>query len=366
MENGQSALIHVVEQMCTQQDVGLDAMRVARDIMNADIGTLTLDDRVSRCLKVMDSRKVRHVPVMDVPDEDDKKPRFVGIVSQRDVLRLNAPDGKENAKQEVDQRALRQMLTQIVARRPKSVSLETPIEDVITTMTSNHIDMVPVLDDGDLVGIITTADLMGLFLRLDKAIEQLCPEAKETAASVDMACEGSAKCKVLLSWVSRAVQEIMTEPAICLGPKDNVARAIELLQSEEFRHVPITDEQGKFVGLVSDRDILRNLPFAGRRPPAAPTRFREHLFATASRTKSLQLPLERIMVRKVSRILPGSRVADAAQSLYTNKMSCLPVVDEQEKLRGIVTVTDLMRALAGAYEPADRETIEAKGMSIPT
>jgi CBS domain-containing protein len=354
MENGQFTLIDVVEQMCTQQDVGFKAMRVARDIMNTDIGTLTLDDRVSRCLKVMDSRKVRHVPVIDVPDEDDKEPRFVGIVSQRDVLRLNAPDGKENAKQEVDQRALRQMLAQIVARRPKSVSIETPVEDVITTMTSNHIDMVPVLDDEDLVGIITTADLMWLFLRLDKAIEQLCPEAKEAAASAETTCEDPAKCKVLLSWVSRAVQEIMTEPAICLGPEDNVARAIELLQSEEFRHVPITDEHGKFVGLVSDRDILRNLPFAGKRPPPAPKRFREHLFATDSQTKSLQLPLESIMVRKVSHILPASRVTDAAESLYTNKMSCLPVVDEQQKLRGIVTVTDLMRTLAAAYEPAEK------------
>jgi CBS domain-containing protein len=366
MENGQSALIDVVEQMCTQQDVGLEAMRVARDIMNTEVGTLTLDDRVSRCLKVMDSRKVRHVPVMDVPDEDDKKPRFVGIVSQRDVLRLNAPDGKESSKQEVDQRALRQLLTQIVARRPKSVSIETPVEDVITTMTSNHIDMVPVLDDGDLVGIITTADLMGLFLRLDKAIEQLCPESKEAAASVDMAREDSAKCKLLLSWVHRAVQEIMTEPAICLGPKDNVAGAIELLQSEEFRHVPITDEQGKFVGLVSDRDILRNLPFAGRRPPSAPKRFREHLFATHSRTKSLQLPLERIMVQKVSHILPGSRVTDAAHTLYKDRISCLPVVDEQEKLRGMITITDLMWALAAAYEPGDSKPIEAKGISSAT
>jgi CBS domain-containing protein len=364
MEDSELVLIDVIEEMCAAKDVRLRAMRVARDIMNTEVGTLTLDDRVGRCLRVMESRGVRHVPVVDVPDEAGKKARFVGIVSQRDVLRLSAQDGKENGKQKMDERALRQLLVQIVARRPKSVSLETPVEEIIATMTSNHIDMVPVLDDSSLVGIITTSDLMWLLLRLDKVVRQLCPASKEGASTADKFCESSAKGKVLFSWVYQSVEEIMTEPVICLGPGDNVGRAIEVLQTEEFRHVPITDEDGRFVGLVSDRDILRNLPFAGRRPPSAPKRFREHLFATDSRSKSLELTLESIMVREVSRVLPSCRVTDAAEILNKNKISCLLVVDEQEALRGIVTVTDLMRALAGVYEPGERAGLTPSESSV--
>jgi CBS domain-containing protein len=60
------------------------------------------------------------------------------------------------------------------------------------------------------------------------------------------------------------------------------------------------------------------------------------------------------MVRKVLHILPTCRICEAVDILYKKKVSCLPVVDEQEKLRGIVTVTNLMQALFAAYEPAEK------------
>jgi CBS domain-containing protein len=377
MENGQLKLIDVIEEMClsrldsakrattgTEKDACFQPMRVARDIMNTDVKTLTLDHTVGHCLKFMKGRRVRHAPVVDLPNEGETKPYFVGVVSERDVLRLNEPDAEIINKQKKDQKSLRQLLVNIVARKPKSVSPQTPVEDVIMTMTGNHIDMVPILDDADLVGIITTTDLIKLFFRLDKVIHELCPELNKGAPHVDTASENAAKANILSSWISRPVQKIMTEQVITLEPQDDLARAIEVMQDEEIRHVIIMDEQEKFVGLVSDRDILRNLPYAGRRPPSPPKKFREHLFATNSWTKSLLLPLESIMVRKVLHILPGCSVCEAAEILYKKKISCLPVVDEQEKLRGIVTVTDLMRALLTAYESAEKADLITSQTSI--
>ncbi len=367
MENEQFKLIDVIEEMClsrvgsakrattgSEKDVCLKPMRVAQDIMNADVKTLTLDHTVKHCLKYMEAHRIRHIAVVDLPNEGEKKPYFIGIVSQRDVLRLSARDAEETDKQKIDERALRQLMVNIVARKPRSVSLQTPVQDIIAAMVCNHIDMVPVLDDGNLVGIITTTDLMKLFFRLDKVIHRLFPEFKKVAPAVDMSSESSAKAGILFSWVFRAVQEIMTEQVICLEPQDNLARAIEVMQTEKFRHVPIIDEQGKFVGLLSDRDILRNLPFAGRRPPLPAKKFREHLFATESWTKSLLLPLESVMAQKVLHISPKCSICKAADTLYRKKISCLPVVDKRGELRGIVTVTDLMRALLWAYEPAEK------------
>jgi len=118
------------------------------------------------------------------------------------------------------------------------------------------------------------------------------------------------------------------------------------------------------VGLVSDRDILRNLPFAGRRPLLMPKSFREHLFTTEPCTTNFLIPLEKVMARKVLHILPGCSVCEAADILYTKKISCLPVVDKQEKLRGIVTVTDLMRVLLTAYESAEKAALITSQSSI--
>ena len=194
MEKEQFKLIDVIEEMClsrvgsakrattgSKKDVCLKPMRVAQDIMNADVKTLTLDHTVKHCLKYMEAHRIRHITVVDLPCEGEKKPYFIGIVSQRDLLRLSAPDAEETNKQKIDQRALRQLMVNIVARKPRSVSLQTPVQDVIAAMICNHIDMVPVLDDGNLVGIITTTDLMKLFSRFDKVIHQLFPEFKKVA-----------------------------------------------------------------------------------------------------------------------------------------------------------------------------------------
>ena len=267
MESTQLTLIDVIEDMCTEKDVHLRPMHVAQDIMNVDVKTLTLDHTVNQCIKFMESRRVRHVPVVDLPYEGEKKPYFIGIISQRDILRINAPDGKEAGKQKTDQRALRQLLVQIVARKPKSVSPQTSVPDVITTMLSNHIDMVPVLNDGDLAGIITTTDFLRLFFKLDKVINQLCPALKKGSLPSENDLNSTAMAETLFSWISQSVRKIMVEEFICLEPQENIARAIEVMQDEEIRHILIKDEQGKFLGLISDRDILRSLPYAGRRPP---------------------------------------------------------------------------------------------------
>ena len=354
MENEQFKIIDLIEQICTEKGIHPEPNRFARDIMNTRIERLTLDHTVRDCLKLMKESRVRHVPVVDLPYEGEKKPCFIGVVSQRDVLRLSTPNAKESNEQQTDQRALEQLLVNIVARNPKSVSVKTPIHEVITTLIRHHIDMVPVLDGSDLAGIITTTDLMKLFSELGKTICQLCPKSKRDATDVYTASENSAETDILSSWALRAVQDIMSESVICLGPQDNLAKAIEVLQAKEIRHIIITDEQGKFLGLVSDRDILRNLPYAGRRPPSAPKKFREHLFAADSWTTNFLTPLENVMVRNVVHVLPSLSICETAGILYKKNISCLPVIDKKERLRGIVTIIDMMQALLTAYEPVEK------------
>jgi len=357
MENEQFKIIDLIEQICTEKDVCPEPMRIARDIMNTNVKTLTLDHTVNQCLQFMKGRRIRHVPVIDLPYEGETKPYFIGVVSERDVLRLNAPDEGEDCKQKKDQRALRQLLVQIVARKPKSVSPQTPVPEVIKVMTCNHIDMVPVLDGADLVGVITTTDLIKLLFRLEDAVQKLCPKSNKDLPLFETPSKSSSKAKILYTWFHRTVQEVMTEQVISLEPQDFIARAIEVMQAEECRHIPIIDEQGKFIGLVSDRDVLRNLPYAGKRPPSAPKRFREHLFAADSWTTNSLIPLENIMVRNVSHISPSCKIREAADILCKKKISCLPVIDKQENLRGILTVTDIIRELLTAYELAGKANV---------
>ncbi len=358
MTDGEFSLVGSVEAMCVGEDISFGPMGVAEDIMNSNVKTLSMDHTVNACLKFMKAHRVRHVPIIDFPMEGEarKKSSFIGVISERDVLRVCSPDGLKGVRQKQDKKALRQLLSQIVARKPKSASVQTPVPDVIRTMLDNHIDMVPVVSGADIVGVITTTDILKLFIRLDKAICQLYPELGKKSSAVDTGSAGAGQKARLFSWALETVEGIMTREVLCLQKQDTLASAVAIMQEKGLRHIPVVDEELKLLGIVSDRDVLRRLPFAGRRPLLPPKKFRGHLFSTDRKGANLDLPIENIMTRKVKYISPGCNAHEAVTIFRKTKVSCLPVVDANGEIPGIVTVTNLMRLLLAAYEPT--ETME--------
>ena len=360
MANEQFRLIDLIDDMCEGKDVFFRSVRLVEDIMSHDIKTLTLDDTVEVCLKFMKDYKVRHVPIIDIPTEKDGKPYFVGIVSQRDLFRQISPYVGKIGEEKTDLKAMRQTLGQVVTRNPRSVSPQTPIPDMITIMVEDSIDMVSVLDDGDMVGIVTSADIVKLFVRLD-VIRQLHVKAEKVGGTpqggnpknkqlLDLLSGGLDEVADVLSSVLRTVEDVMTEQVVYLEEQDNLAKAMDVMQEGKFRHVLIVDKEGRLTGIISDRDILRYLPMRSRQDQIQDEVFRSHLFDVAPEDASLGLPVRNIMSREVVHVLPTCSFYDAVKMLHEMKISCLPVVDDQKKLRGIVTATDVMRGLLAAYK----------------
>jgi acetoin utilization protein AcuB len=154
----------------------------------------------------------------------------------------------------------------------------------------------------------------------------------------------------LFTTVFQTIKNIMTEQVVCLGTDDNLASAMEAMKNGKFRHVPIVDTEGVLVGIVSDRDVLRYLPFVGGQRLPGTDAFRSSLFHVDTRDPSLSLPIASIMTRNVTYIRQNCVTYNAVKMLHELKISCLPVVDDEKKLRGIVTVADVMRALLSVYE----------------
>jgi len=351
MADRQLRLVDLIDDMCDGKDVFFRSVRLVRDIMIYDVKTLTLDDTVETCLKFMKDNEVRHVPVVDTATDEGEKPYFVGVVSERDLSRQISPYVGKIGEEETDSKALRQTLGQIVTRNPKSASPETPIPEMIVIMVDNHIDMVPVLADGNLVGIVTASDIIKFFVRLD-AIRQVYVESRSAGKNrrlVDLLSGGSDEVAAVLSSVLRTVEDIMTEQVVWLEEQDNLAKAMEVMQSGKFRHVPIVNREKRLVGVISDRDILRHLPMRSRQRRIQPDVFRSQLFDVDAKDASLELPLKHIMRLDVAHVLLDCSFSKAVTMLHEMKISCLPVVDEEKQLRGIVTVTDVMRGLLAAY-----------------
>jgi CBS domain-containing protein len=117
------------------------------------------------------------------------------------------------------------------------------------------------------------------------------------------------------------------------------------MHKDKIRHVPIVNAKQKLVGIISDRDVLRYLPFLR---PGADT-FHDRLFDVAPNNAAIKQVLHDIVKRDVSCVLPSCDFYTAVGMLYEKNISCLPVTDEEKKLVGIVTVTDVMRGLLAAY-----------------
>jgi CBS domain-containing protein len=343
-------LIEMLEDLCAAKSVPFKPMRIASDIMTTDVKILTLDHTILSFLKYMEVYKIRHATVFDPPTEKGQKPYFVGVVSQRDVLRLVPPYGTKTGSQKQTLKELRKLLTLIVTRKPICALPQTPVPDLIASMLDNHIDMLPILADGELTGIVTTTDIIKLFGRLRNAIQELHPELKKQAQPVDLPPADSPETQLLFSWLTETVLNIMTPEAACLQPNDTLADAMQLMRKRKFRHVPITDEEGKLTGIVSDRDILEHLPSVSWRPQSPAKKFREHLFDVDPQAACLSFPLAHIMTWEVTHILPDCLATDAAKMLQKGKISCCPVLDNEKKLLGIVTVSDMMRRLLAAYK----------------
>ncbi|MHC4283602.1 MAG: CBS domain-containing protein [Planctomycetota bacterium] len=210
--------------------------------------------------------------------------------------------------------------------------------------------MVPVLVKDDLVGIVTTADFIKLFVRLD-SIRQLYINSGSVGKNrrlVDLLAGGSDDVSAALASILRKVEDIMTEQVVCLSEQDNLAEVMKVMQKGQFRHLPVVDKEMKLLGIISDRDILRHLPMLSRQYQTESKVFRSRLFDVDPEDSSLELPLSRVMSSNVFHVLPGCSFYEAIKMLDENKISCLPVVDEEQKIQGIITVTDVMRGLLAA------------------
>lgn len=358
LPNKRFRLIDLLDDMCAGKDVFFQFVRAVKDIMPNNAKTLTLDDTIGKALELMKQSDIRHVCVVDIPIGEEKKPYFVGVVSERDIFRQIPPNTEKNGEAKINLKVQHQLLGQVVTRKPKTVSPETSITNMLSIMMDNHIDMVPVLDNDNLVSVVTTSDVMKLIIRFD-TVFRLSDKPKETGPELNnnlsphQPSDGNENVTSMLTTILQTVKKMMSEQVVCLDTDSNLAAAMDAMQKGQFRHLPIVDKKGALVGLISDRDILRYLPFMGGQRLPGTGEFRSSLFHIDTRDPSLSLPVKSIMTRNVTFIRPDCIFYDAVKMLQKLKISCLPVVDKEKKMLGIITVTDVMRTLFNAYETAE-------------
>ena len=130
------------------------------------------------------------------------------------------------------------------------------------------------------------------------------------------------------------VSRSMTQKVITTGSEASVFDAYEKMSQNRIRHLPIIDADGRLIGIVTDRDIRSALPYSMIKDPAR----------TAETEKVKDLKVKDIMTTDPKTIGPHHTIQDALVLIQELRVGALPVVDKEGKLKGILSVRDLLRA----------------------
>lgn len=136
------------------------------------------------------------------------------------------------------------------------------------------------------------------------------------------------------------VKDWMSEHVITLDENTSIMKAIQVLKEHKIRRIPVTREN-KLVGIVTDRDIKEVMP-------SKTTAFEVHeLYYLLSEMK-----LKDIMTKDPLTVYPEDSVEYAAVIMLENKISGLPVINNERKVVGIITQTDIFKLfvnITGVY-----------------
>ena len=140
------------------------------------------------------------------------------------------------------------------------------------------------------------------------------------------------------------VSRSMTRKVITVDPQTDIFKAQELMAENKIRHLPVTESDGRLVGIVTDRDIRSALPY----------KFFKEAPSEEEKKNFSALKIDNIMTRDPITISPTYTIQDALVMIQDARVGALPVVDEDGILTGIISVRDLLRAfinVLGVGEP---------------
>ena len=146
------------------------------------------------------------------------------------------------------------------------------------------------------------------------------------------------------------VKEFMSTEVVTIAEDKNMLEVRELMRSSDKRRLPVVDDISRVRGIITDADVSRTSPTDA---------------TTLSRYEANyllgKLKVRDVMTKNVITVHYDAGVEDAAYLLYKNKINALPVVDDDNKLCGIITDSDIFRAfvdIMGLARTSTRITID--------
>jgi acetoin utilization protein AcuB len=128
--------------------------------------TIAADESITRTHKYMQEQNVRHLPVLD------KSGKMIGLVTEDDLLKAEPSSATLLSVWEIHDLLGRIKVRDVMVQEVITTDEDTPIEEAAHLMLDHKIGCLPVLREGQLVGIITESDIFRTFMELFAARRQ--------------------------------------------------------------------------------------------------------------------------------------------------------------------------------------------------
>jgi CBS domain-containing protein len=155
---------------------------------------------------------------------------------------------------------------------------------------------------------------------------------------------------MLVEEAAMRVKDLMSRQVVTIGTSDSCLESVARMHQARVRHLPVVNNEGMLVGIVTDRDLRHHL--------FAPHVYKD-LGAISMDVLLKTVPVAEIMSTDVITVAPEDDLMDAARFMLEEKVGSLPVV-EGGRVLGIITETDLLRQICradAAASPACAEII---------
>ena len=261
-----------------------------------DISTIATDEfvevdpseRASKIRSIFERERPRGVLVI----EDDE---VRGVIGQQQLIRSHLEDSTQ---------------AHALMRSAPTLTVDMDVREVARLLVEGDVKVAPVEDDTAIVGIVS----------IDAILQAVLPNL----AAID-------------------VDDIYTTAVTTIDDGAHLGRAINLFREEGISRLPVTDaEDGTLVGILTTVDIL---DFVTRREHRQGRRDRR-----GDLDRMLDLPVYDLMSAPVEQIAGDATVEEAVRQMFEAGFSGLVVTDATEKVVGIITKTDVLRALSYTEE----------------
>jgi len=269
------------------------------DAMTGNIIRIRPDESLYDALKLLNESKLTRLVVVG------KSGKLQGIITRRDLVRFLSSD---KSARPLDAVLVREaMSTPVITLRPTD-----KLVDAARMMKKKGISSIVVTDDGtEILGIITKTDLcfhFSLFTSEEK------------------------------------VRGYMTRKVFTVRPMHSIFFVTSLLARQGISRVPVVDD--RLQGMITLSDIVKSAPVM--RPETVPNkesqRINEAILAPTA--KLTAMTATDVMTPNPVTVTPDDLLSRAAELMIEHGISGLPVLDPKGMVRGVITKTDVVRAIA--------------------